>query len=149
MKIMGLANRDQTEVNVHTFSVVEGITGVALLMVAADGYVSDEEVELLNASLFRMKIFKGFSAEQLQQLFDKVSRELKQRSCDDFLQLMIHAIPSDMAMSVFAIAVDLAFADGEMCEEEQAILEFMYGLLEIPRDMALQILQVMEIKNKY
>lgn len=146
---MGISNSLTTGTEVNTFSLVEGITGIALLMVAADGYVSDEEVELLNASLFRMKIFQGFSADNLQQLFDKVSHELKQQSCDDFLRAMISVIPAEMGMSVFAIAVDLAFADGEMSDEEQAILEFMYGLLEIPRDMALQILQVMEIKNKY
>ena len=146
---MDHANMVQIDGSVATFSPVEGVTGVALLMIAADGHVSDVEIELLNASIFRMKLFKGLSAPQIKELFAKMSHELKQRSCDDFLRMMISAIPPEMGMSVFAIAVDLAFSDGDMCEEEQAILEFMYGLLEIPRDIALQILQVMEIKNKY
>lgn len=131
------------------FSPVEGIAGIALLMVAADGSVSHEEIELLNASVFRMKLFEGFSNITLKQLFDKMTQELKQQSCDDFLRSMVNAIPPEMALSVFAIAADIAFADGAMSDEEQGILEFIYGLFEIPRDMALQILQVMEIKNKY
>lgn len=131
------------------FSPVEGIAGIALLMVAADGSVSHEEIELLNASVFRMKLFEGFSNITLKQLFDKMTQELKQQSCDDFLRSMVNAIPPEMALSVFAIAADIAFADGAMSDEEQGILEFIYGLFEIHRDMALQILQVMEIKNKY
>lgn len=132
-----------------SFSPVEGLVGIALLIVTADGHVSPEEIELLNASLLRMKLFDGVSAEILKQLFDKMTQELRRQSCDDFLRSMVSSIPSEMSMSVFAIAVDLAFSDGEMCDEERAILEFMYGLLDIPRDIALQILQVMEIKNKY
>lgn len=131
------------------FSPVEGVAGIALLMVAADGCVSHEEVELLNASVFRMKLFDGFSNTTLKQLFNKMTQELKQQSCDDFLRNMVGAVPAEMAMSVFAIAADIAFSDGELSDEEQAILEFIYGLFEIPRDMALQILQVMEIKNQY
>lgn len=149
MSLFDVINVGQATTSKATLSPVEGITGIALLMVASDGYVSDEEIDLLHASLLRMKIFRGYSSDVLRRVFDKVGKELKRRAYDDYLRLMVSAVPFEMATAVFAIAVDLAFADGEVSPEEQAVLEFLYGILEIPQDTAVQIIQVMQMKNQY
>jgi len=42
----------------------------------------------------------------------------------------------------------LVLSDGTVTSQEQAFLDDLYRILEIPGDTALQIVQVMTIKNR-
>lgn len=58
------------------------------------------------------------------------------------------ALSQDMRETAFAIATDLVLSDRTVTPQEQAFLEDLYRILEIPSATAQQIVQVMTIKNR-
>jgi len=46
------------------------------------------------------------------------------------------------------VTTDIALADGEVSEEEEQLLNDLYGALGISEEVALNIIDVMLIKNK-
>ncbi len=57
------------------------------------------------------------------------------------------SLPHDLREIAFAVATDLVLADGTVTEEEQNFLNDLYQALGISSEIALQIVQVMSIKN--
>lgn len=132
----------------NLLSPAEAVAAVILVAVAADGYVSDEETLSGWNALSRMQLFRGYSGDVVGRMFDKLGGFLRREGVDALLQLAKSSIPYELAPTVFAIAADLVLADGEVAAEEQAFLEKLYRMLDIPADLAMQIVQVMVIKNK-
>ncbi|MGD1909716.1 MAG: hypothetical protein ACFB2X_02265 [Rivularia sp. (in: cyanobacteria)] len=53
----GLSTRSQE--NSVSFSPAEAFAGITLATVAADGYLSDDEIQVMMASLSRMQLFRS------------------------------------------------------------------------------------------
>jgi tellurite resistance protein len=53
-----------------------------------------------------------------------------------------------MRETAFAVATDLALADGEIASREKDVLTKIQQSLGIPEDKAVNIIEVMLIKNK-
>ncbi len=73
---------------------------------------------------------------------------IKRQGYDDFIKTAIATLPHDLYETAFAVATDLVLADGEVSEEEEDLLKFLWNHLEIPDDTAMNIINVMIIKNK-
>lgn len=66
-----------------------------------------------------------------------------------YLSLAASAIPQYMRPTVFAVAADLAYSDGDIADGEIAVLEAIYSFLDIPKETAVTIIQVMQIRHQY
>ena len=130
------------------FSLQEGVAGVLLTMVAADGHVSDEEAEELIAITNRMRVFSGQSAGEFNAMIDHLVGQLRKHGFESLLDRACRAIPDELRETVFAQAADLAFADGSVEEDERLLLEELQQQLGVPDQRALQIVQVLQIKNR-
>ncbi|MDA0267063.1 MAG: tellurite resistance TerB family protein [Cyanobacteria bacterium] len=126
----------------------EAFACVALVAIAADGYLSEQEGRDMNNMLARMQLFSSFSADVMHRMFDKLLGMLKQEGPSKLISLAKTCLPSDLCETAFAIATDLVLSDGTVTSQEQAFLDDLYRILEIPGDTALQIVQVMTIKNR-
>lgn len=126
----------------------EGFTGIALCAVAADGVVTQEEVQGLGTSLARTRLFKDLNPRQVNQAFEKVMKVAKNKGPEQLLQLSSEAIPHELRPTAFAIAADLLFADSEVAESEKKYLEHIQQSLGVPQDLAVKIVEVMGVKNK-
>lgn len=73
---------------------------------------------------------------------------IKRQGYDDFIKIAIATLPHDLYETAFAVATNLVLADGEVSEEEEDLLKFLWNHLEIPDDTAMNIINVMIIKNK-
>jgi Tellurite resistance protein TerB. len=60
----------------------------------------------------------------------------------------LETLPDELKETVFAVTTDIALADGEVSEEEEELLNDLYGALGISEEVALNIIDVMLIKNK-
>lgn len=126
----------------------EAVAAVLLVTIASDGHLSTEEATSLWVVLSRMQMFRSYSNDVVGRMINKLSGIIGRVGYEDMLKLAKASLPYELRPTVFAIATDLAFADGTVTSEEEALLEDLYALLEIPHDVAVQIIQVMTIKNK-
>jgi hypothetical protein len=131
-----------------TFNPAEAIACIALVAIAADGYLSDQEGQDMTITLSRMELFKDHPAEMIHGLFDRLLQLLKQEGPETMIRQAKAALPDDLRETAFAIATDLVLSDKTVTPQEQAFLEDLYRILEIPGDTALKIVQVMNIKNR-
>jgi uncharacterized tellurite resistance protein B-like protein len=131
-----------------TLGPAEAFAAIVLIVVAADGYLSDEEISLLNTVLGRMQLFRSYSAEVMRRMFDKLSGILKRDGFEKLFNAALQTLPHDLYDTTFAIATDLVLADGQVSEEEENLLGSLCRALEIPDDTVSQIINVMLIKNK-
>ncbi len=129
-------------------SPAESFAAVALVAIAADGYLSEQESRDMTIMLARMQLFASYSNDVMHRMFDKLLSMLKQQGPGDLIALAKSCLPQDLRETAFAIATDLVLSDGTVTSQEQAFLDDLYRILEIPGDTALQIVQVMTIKNR-
>ncbi|MEB3887213.1 tellurite resistance TerB family protein [Lyngbya sp. CCY1209] len=129
-------------------SAPEAFAAIALIAVAADGYITGSESQAVTATLSRMQLFGEYSGEQKRELLDRLLTEIKTKGYEDLLKAAIQSIPKELRETAFAIATDITLADGEIAEEEENLLNDLYSSLEISEDIATQIIDVMLIKNR-
>ncbi|MDJ0702729.1 MAG: tellurite resistance TerB family protein [Leptolyngbyaceae cyanobacterium MO_188.B28] len=139
------AEKGITEV---TLSPAESIAAICLVAIASDGYLSDQEGKEMTMLLSRMQLFRSYSNDVMQRLMDKLMSLLKQQGPNSLITLAKTSLPHELRQTAFALATDLVLVDGAVTSQEQAFLDDLYRILEIPGDTALQIVQVMTIKNR-
>lgn len=138
----------ETKMEALQLNAAEAFACIALVAIAADGYLSEQEGQDMTVMLSRMKLFRSYSTEVMHRLFDKLLNLLKQYGPGELISLARKTLPPELRETAFAIATDLILSDGTVTEQEQAFLDDLYRILEIPGDMALTIVQVMNIKNR-
>ena len=126
----------------------EAFAAIALVAIAADGYLSDQEGNDMTMTLSRMQLFRSFSNDVMYRMFDKLLAMLKLQGPGDLIYMAKSHLPQNLRETAFAVATDLVLSDGTVTTQEQAFLDDLYRILEIPGDTALQIVQVMTIKNR-
>jgi tellurite resistance protein len=126
----------------------EAFAAVALVAIAADGYLSDQEGRDMTMTLARMQLFRSYSNDVMHRMLDKLLAMLKREGPGALVNVAKACLPQDLRETAFAIATDLVLSDGTVTSQEQAFLDDLYRILEIPGDTALQIVQVMTIKNR-
>lgn len=131
-----------------TLSKEEAFASIMLAVVAADGHISQEEAVGFNAVANRMKLFQGMDREQFGEMIDRIVGFLKKRGVDFLLEKAGKSLSDDLRPTAFAVAADLAFADGSVEEEEKEIMEKIQGILKIPDELAIKIIEVLAIKNR-
>lgn len=129
-------------------TAAEAFAAIALVAIAADGYLSDQESREMTMLLSRMQLFRSFSNEVMHRMFDKLLAALKRQGPSELIDSAKSCLPQDLRETAFAVATDLVLSDGTVTTQEQAFLDDLYRILEIAGDTALQIVQVMTIKNR-
>lgn len=126
----------------------EAFAAIMLIVVAADGYLSTEEISLLNTVLGRMQLYRSYSVDVMRRMFDKLCNSLKRDGHDALFNAAMATLPHDLYDTTFAIATDLVLADGQVTQEEEALLDSLRRAMELPDHTVNQIIQVMLLKNK-
>ncbi|MFK8182195.1 MAG: tellurite resistance TerB family protein [Phormidesmis sp.] len=128
-------------------NAMEAFAAICLVAIASDGYLSDSEETEMRLRLSRMKLFQE-SLDQLDQLKIYLVDNLKKHGPNELISSAKAALPPNLAPTAFAIAVDLVFSDGTVSAQEQAFVDDLRRILEIPDELALKIVEVITIKNQ-
>jgi tellurite resistance protein len=131
-----------------TLGPAESFAAIMLLVVASDGYLADDEVRLLNATLSRMKLFRSYSEDVMRRMFDNLCNTLRREGSQILLESAMETLPHDLYDTVFAISTDLVLSDGQVSQEEENLLSSLCQALALPDQLVNQIIQTMVIKNK-
>ncbi len=126
----------------------EAFASIALVAIAADGYLADQEGEDMSLLLSRMKLFNNYRGEGLHRMLDHLLDRLKQDGPGKLVATAKQCLPPELRETAFAIATDLILSDRTVTQQEQAFLDDLYRILELPEPLALQIVHVMTIKNR-
>lgn len=126
----------------------EGFAAIMLLVVAADGYLADDEVRLLNITLLRMRLFRSYSEDVMRRMFDNLCGILRREGSGVLFDAAIATLPHDLYETAFAIATDLVLADGEVSQEEEDLLSSLARSFDLEQSLINQIIQVMLLKNR-
>jgi hypothetical protein len=147
---MGLFDQmfDGTQSSDAALSPAEAFASIALVAIAADGYLADQEGEDMSLLLARMKLFSNYQGEAMNRMLDKLLDRLKQQGPGRLVTMAKTYLPPELRETAFAVATDLILSDRTVTQQEQAFLDDLYRILELPEQLALQIVHVMTIKNR-
>lgn len=132
-----------------TLSPSEAFAAITLAATAIDGDLAENEARSIASVLSRSKLFRNYTDEMMNKLFDKILGILRRR---DGINLLFNSakqtLTQELREAAFAVATDLVLNDGILTEEETNFLNDLYLSLGISSDLALQIVQVVLIKNR-
>lgn len=148
---MGLFGKARSSGSLKTdiaMNPAEAFVGIALAIVAADGYLADSEIDVLITLLGRMHLFRSYPSEVMRRMFDKLFGIMKRQGVEALVNQAIQSLPHELHTTMFAVATDLVLADGEVTDEEETLLNDLSNAFDIPEETAQEIIRVMLIKNK-
>jgi len=130
------------------FTKEESFLAIALATSAADGHISQSEVDGIINYLARMRMFETFNGQQMNRMFERLIGIIRREGPSALVQSAKSTLPNDLRETAFACAVDIALTDGILEESEKALLTELQEALEVPENIAVTIIQVMMIKNR-
>ena len=113
----------------------------------ADGRNAPEEVVRVNEIFNSTRLFRQPPVEPVQAIFERVSDLFRTHGAESVVGLAAKALPPELRGPTFAIAVDLVLADGEATLDERRFIDDLQGLLQIPDEDAMKIVDVLIVKN--
>lgn len=131
-----------------TFSPPEAFAAITLAVTAIDGHISEDEVRCISSALSRLKLFRNYTNEMMNRLFEKILGILRRDGINVLFNAAKESLTQDLREAVFAVATDLLLAEGTVTEEENIFLNDLYQSLGIAKEVAIQIVQVILIKNR-
>ncbi|MFN6515843.1 MAG: tellurite resistance TerB family protein [Nostoc sp. CreGUA01] len=126
----------------------EAFAVIVLMATAPDGYLSVEQANYIIYVLSRTKLFKSYPHEMMKILFDKILSIFQGDHFNTLFNAAKDCLSPDLRESAFAVATDLVLAEGMVAEEEKSFLDDLYQALGVSREIAIQIMQVILIKNR-
>lgn len=142
-KILGGQGSDTT-----TLDKQEAFAAILLMTVSIDGDISDEEVESVIAISNRMQLLRNQTAGEFNSMIRKLRGLLQKHGASWLLAKAAERLPVELRQTAFAISADLVFADGTVEPGEKKLLESIQVAMGIPDDLALKIVEVLQIKNR-
>jgi len=107
---------------------------VMVLVSAADAEMTDAELRVMGDMVRFLRVFRGFDDERLPQLAHECSVLLQDpKGLDKALDAVREALPARLRETAYAVACDVAAADGRVTQEELRLLEMIRHELEVDR----------------
>ena len=122
----------------------EAIVAILLMAMVSDGRVKPLEDEVLHAALNRSRSLSCLGEKGLRALEARVASGLSEVT----LAAAAADIPEDLRLPLFAQALDMLLADGELSESEADFVNGLIMHLNIHGDDAEPILEVLAVKNR-
>lgn len=105
-----------------------------VLVSAADRNMTDAELRTIGEIVNYLPIFKDFDADKLPRVAADCAEILNSDDgLDNALQVIKGALPRKLTETAYALACDVAAADGEVKQEEIRLLEMIRHNLDIDR----------------
>jgi uncharacterized tellurite resistance protein B-like protein len=129
-------------------AVREAAATVLVASIACDGALASEESVRLNALLSSMRLYRGVPGEQIQSLIDAAVHAVTQQGAEELLPACAAAVPEELRVPLFALAVELVFVDGRVAEREKQFVDALQTVLGIDEETAMKIVEVLLIKSR-
>lgn len=131
-----------------TLSPAEAFAAITLAAIAIDGHLSENDARCISSVLLRSKLFRNYTNELMCRLFDKILSILRRDGMNVLFDAAKASLTPELREAAFAVAADLLLSESIVTEEEKYFLTDLYHALGISREVAIQIVQVISIKNR-
>ena len=131
----------------HGWTVPEAFMAVLFAAASCDGEMLAVEYEELTALAHRSRALKSLSTSELTELSFRVATRLRDEK--NALVQACAAIPEEMRLSLFAHALDLILADGELTSDEADFLNALILNFKLDHDGISRVAEVITLKNRY
>ncbi len=103
-----------------------------VLVSAAEGVMTDNEIETIGRLVRYLPVFEGFDQDRLTEVGRDCTYLLREedgldRACD----MIAEALPGRLRETAYAVACDVAAADGDLAEEELNLLHILRARLGV------------------
>ncbi len=126
--------------------VQNAFAAIALSIIAVDGYISEIEIQAFSITLAKRLLFRNYNVDNIAA--EEIAIVIHEQGFEYLVSEAKHVLSYDLRETAFAMAADLALADGYADENEQYYLAVLYQILEIPQQTADKIIDVINIKNR-
>jgi hypothetical protein len=122
---------------------------VCLLIASAraDGSVSAHEANSIEHIIAGMPLFRGQSHDGLYKVFATASERIKEHGVASVVQAAATFVPKELLATPFAAAIDLVLSDEQMSPKEEGFADNLGTLLNVERDAATKVIDVLHTKN--
>lgn len=129
------------------WTVPEAFLAVLFAAATCDGELAAVEHEELLALVHRSRALKSLSMNELTQINAKIVARLG--DAETALQEACKVLPEEMRLPLFAHALDLVLADGELNLEEAKFLDAIVLHLDLDRQTVESVASVIALKNRF
>jgi tellurite resistance protein len=107
---------------------------VMVLVSASDGDMTDAELGEIGNIVTHLPVFRDFDIERLSSIAGSCTDLLQDDAgLDTALSLVFEGLPEKLRETAYAVACDIAVADGEIKQEELRLLELVRHRLRVDR----------------
>jgi tellurite resistance protein len=108
-----------------------------VIVSAADSVMTDSELSAIGEIVQHLPVFEEYDANRLPETAQSCAEVLSaDNGLDAVLELIKRSIPHALRETAYALAIEIAAADGETSQEELRLLEMIRHRLEIDRLIA-------------
>jgi uncharacterized tellurite resistance protein B-like protein len=129
-------------------TVQEAIASLLVAAIAIDGEVNVDEAVRIGGVLGTSHILRQAGDGSMDALASRAITLLTEHGLPSILTGCAKVIPSDLRPTVFALATDLALADGRIGDREKSFIDELQAVLQIDEATAVNIVEVLLIKNR-
>jgi tellurite resistance protein len=107
---------------------------VMVLISASDGEMTDAELSEIGNIVTHLPVFDDFDVERLSSIAASCTDLLQDEAgLDTTLSLVNDGLPEKLRETAYALACDIAVADGEIKQEELRLLEIIRHRIHVDR----------------
>lgn len=129
-------------------TVPEAMASLCVAAITVDGVVDPEEAGRISDLLATSRALRQAGDGSMHRLVDRAIALLTEYGLPAVLTGCAKVIPSDLRATTFALATDLALADGRISDRERAFIDELQAVLQIDDATARKIVDVLSIKNR-
>jgi tellurite resistance protein len=108
-----------------------------VIVSAADSDMTDTELAIIGEIVGHLPVFRDFDRNTLPGVLEACSRLLsRENGLEEAFAEIGKVLPANLRETAYALACDVAAADGEAQQEELRVLELMRDRLDIDRLIA-------------
>lgn len=126
----------------------DAVVAVLVGCAAVDGVLRAEEAGRLNEVLTSSRWILESGVEATAGVTTRALNLITDHGLPAVLAACADAIPAELRATTFALAMDLALADGRLGSRENTLIDQLQRALRIDDDLAHKIIEVLLIKNR-
>ncbi len=105
-----------------------------VIMSAADSNMSDDEIRTIGNICMMLPAFEGYDVDRLPQAARDCAEMLDQENgLDKTIDFIANELPEELRETAYALACEIAAADGHIEREESRLLEILRYRLPVGR----------------
>ena len=131
-----------------TLNKNEAFAAVAVAAIAADGTITQDEINRTAMNLAAVPLFRTYDLREMGGVLNKVAVTIKRRGAAAVMPAAKAALSKEQAEQAFFLAADLVLSDGTVEKEERTFLEDLRAALGVEEAISLKIVEVVVIKNR-